>query len=134
MNLFALRLISIFLFISLFESNTVFARKAADTVNKNICGWLDNSTPGNATLIDKDGEWLLAQQGIYEAKGNWTPDLKGNEVYTNGMHGYGCVCMKVNADEANKKIIRISSVKVNKLSICRKDTKIKKKEPAMRER
>lgn len=33
------------------------------------CGWLDNPTPGNLWLIDRDAEWSISQQGGYESEG-----------------------------------------------------------------
>ena len=33
------------------------------------CGWLDNSTPANWLLTDRDGEWLIGSQGGYQAPG-----------------------------------------------------------------
>jgi hypothetical protein len=31
------------------------------------CGWLQNPTPANWWLIDRDGEWLIGAQGGYQA-------------------------------------------------------------------
>ncbi|HET7863945.1 MAG TPA: DUF4087 domain-containing protein, partial [Burkholderiaceae bacterium] len=33
------------------------------------CGWFDNPTPGNATLVDRDGEWTIGLQGGHQASG-----------------------------------------------------------------
>ncbi|HYG29015.1 MAG TPA: DUF4087 domain-containing protein, partial [Allosphingosinicella sp.] len=33
------------------------------------CGWLDNPTPANWWLTDRDGEWLIGAQGGYQAPG-----------------------------------------------------------------
>ena len=33
------------------------------------CGWLQNPTPANYWLIDRDGEWTLSAQGGYHAPG-----------------------------------------------------------------
>lgn len=27
------------------------------------CGWFDNPSPANATLLDGDGEWIIGMQG-----------------------------------------------------------------------
>ena len=34
------------------------------------CGWYENPTPGNVTLTDRDGTWIIAMQGGHEAKGD----------------------------------------------------------------
>jgi hypothetical protein len=33
------------------------------------CGWLENPTPANLWLLDREAEWLLSAQGGYEAQG-----------------------------------------------------------------
>ena len=30
---------------------------------ENRCGWLENPTPGNYWLTDKDGDWTISTQG-----------------------------------------------------------------------
>jgi hypothetical protein len=39
------------------------------------CGWFSNPTPNNASLTDRNGEWTIAIQGEFEAKGDW-PEFK----------------------------------------------------------
>ncbi len=40
------------------------------------CGWLENPTPGNFSLRDRGGEWVLGVQGGYEAEGfDRMPDM-----------------------------------------------------------
>src|SRR5690349_18304425 len=38
------------------------------------CGWVDNPTPSNWWLVDRDGEWEIGLQGGYQAKGDM-PDF-----------------------------------------------------------
>lgn len=88
------------------------------------CGWYDNSTPGNMTLDDKDGQWTIAQQGLYEAKGIDIP-LNFNEenwVITNsGNHGYGCACLEVTTDKKTMRVIKILKARVRPLTACKND-------------
>ena len=35
------------------------------------CGWFSDPTPANASLYDRDGEWIIAVQGGYQAEGDW---------------------------------------------------------------
>ncbi|ROU09423.1 DUF4087 domain-containing protein [Lysobacter enzymogenes] len=91
------------------------------------CGWFDNPTPGNASLYDRDGEWTIAIQGGYQAKGDWPPEYPpGQWRATNaGGHGYGCACFKVRVDAEEKNILEIFSSKARPLSACRKDPALK---------
>ena len=61
------------------------------------CGWLDNPTPGNFSLRDRGGEWVLGVQGGHEAHGfDSMPDITtAGWVETNGHYGYGCACLTV---------------------------------------
>ena len=38
------------------------------------CGWFSNPTPANASLYDRDGEWVIGVQGGHQAEGDW-PDF-----------------------------------------------------------
>ena len=76
------------------------------------CGWLDNPSPGNASLYDKDGEWTIAVQGGHQANGDWPPDVQAGTVDQargSGDYGYGCVCLTVDVDVREKNILNISS-------------------------
>lgn len=87
------------------------------------CGWLDNPTPGNFSLRDRDGEWVLAEQGGYQARGvDLIPDLSGDEfVETNGHHGYACACVKASVDEKTHQVLKVVSVKQRLLKVCLAD-------------
>lgn len=89
------------------------------------CGWFDNSSPGNASLTDRDGEWTIAMQGQYEAKGNW-PKFKPSEWVQSGTgsYGHGCACLKVTVNTETQEIIEIFKAKSKPLSDCRRDKKL----------
>lgn len=90
------------------------------------CGWFDNPSPGNASLFDRDDEWVIAMQGEYEARGEW-PRFKRSEWVNsgNGSMGYGCACMKVRVARGSHKIIEIRSARAQALAICRRDKSLK---------
>lgn len=90
------------------------------------CGWFENPTPGNAWLLDRDGEWIIGVQGGYHAVGEW-PAFKDNQwVETNVHYGYGCACMTVVTDRRNRKILRIERAYARPLMACRKDKRLRK--------
>ncbi|APR76776.1 Putative exported protein precursor [Minicystis rosea] len=84
------------------------------------CGWVDNPTPANWWLTDRDGTWDIGIQGGYQAKGD-LPDFGAKWVETNGHHGYGCACMDVEVDRAAKRVIEVHAVTVLPIERCRKD-------------
>lgn len=90
------------------------------------CGWLSNPSPGNVSLQDRDGEWLISQQGSYEAQGDW-PDFPPAKWVSsgNGSYGYGCACLKVRSDHAQRRILEIASATIKPLSACRRDKRLK---------
>ncbi len=96
----------------------------------NRCGWYDNPTPGNATLLDKDGEWTLGLQGEYTAKGDWSPPFDGKSSkrfvsHGMGSYGHGCVCIRAKVDQKTMRISEVFSVTIKELRFCRKDKKLK---------
>ena len=90
------------------------------------CGWLDNPTPANWWLTDRDGEWLISAQGGYQAPGmDEMPDMStAGEVLTNGNHGYSCACMTVTSDRASERITRIIAARPVPLRQCRLDRRL----------
>src|SRR4051812_16771245 len=75
------KLVSIFITVAALASGIAAAKPAAKRETR--CGWFDNPTPANATLTDADGEWLISEQGGYQAEGDWPPTDK-SWVHTNG--------------------------------------------------
>jgi hypothetical protein len=90
------------------------------------CGWLQNPTPANWWLIDRDGEWLLAAQGGYQAPGlDNMPDMSARGwVETNGHHGYGCACMNVATDRRIRRVTRLFSATSVPIRQCRADRRL----------
>ena len=90
------------------------------------CGWLQNPTPANWWLIDRDGEWTIGEQGGYQAPGmDDTPDMTTRGwVETNGPHGHGCACMSVTTDRATHRVTRIFSARSVPLRQCRADPRL----------
>jgi hypothetical protein len=87
------------------------------------CGWLQNPTPANWWLVDRDGRWTISLQGGYSAEGmDSMPDLSQAEyVRTNVNYGYTCACLDVTVNRKNKRITRIYGGKRLPLSTCRQD-------------
>jgi len=90
---------------------------------ENRCGWVDNPTPANWELWDKDGTWSISVQGGREADGD-LPEFPENKAYwkiTNVHYGYGCGCLMVKVDKKEKTILEIKGGKALPLSKCRAD-------------
>lgn len=91
------------------------------------CGWFANPTPGNASLIDRDGEWSIGVQGGHQADGDWPQFGDAEWVVTNsGFHGYGCACLKLVADRHTHEVARILSARARPLRACRQDATLPK--------
>ncbi|UBF25473.1 DUF4087 domain-containing protein [Kovacikia minuta CCNUW1] len=93
------------------------------------CGWLQNPTPANWWLIDRDGTWTISVQGGYRARGMDTiPDLSQREyIATNGSYGYACACMDVTANRRTMRITHIYKTKQLPLRTCRRDPALPQK-------
>lgn len=101
-------------------------KKNTDNEFEKRCGWFENPTPANASLFDREGEWIIGVQGGYQAEGDY-PDFKPSEwVETNVHYGYGCACMQVKVNHKTHEVIEIKSSKVLPLSVCRKDKSLGK--------
>ena len=80
-----------------------------------------NPTPGNATLTDRDGEWVISTQGGASAEGDWPVFTDAQWKKTNGHYGHGCACMKVVVDRNEQLVLRIASATAKPLKACRED-------------
>ena len=99
------------------------------------CGWLQNSTPANYWLIDRDGEWTLSVQGGYRAPGmDEMRDMTTRGwVEVNGHYGYGCACMTVTTDRQTGRVTRLFSATPLPLRRCRADRRLPRFEEADQE-
>lgn len=93
------------------------------------CGWLQNPTPANWWLKDKDGTWTISAQGGYQARGmDNIPNIDDKEyIRTNGYYGYGCACLRVSTDRNRMRITKIDSGQQLPLRTCREDRNLPKK-------
>ena len=124
-------LLSIYFIISIgaVDSLAVYGTLPFNAASETRCGWFVNPTPANAWLIDAEREWIISVQGGYQADGDWPTFSKSQWVETNGHYGYGCACVKVNANRSDEKIVNIVSAFAKPVSACRKDKALKGKEP-----
>jgi hypothetical protein len=90
------------------------------------CGWLDNPTPANWWLTDRDDEWLIGAQGGNQARGmDEMPDMTTRGwVETNGHYGHGCTCMDVAVDRASRRVARFVRATPLPLRQCRADRRL----------
>ena len=95
------------------------------------CGWIDNPTPANWDLTDKDGRWLIGAQGGYQAKGDMPafPENKKYWIKTNVHYGYGCACLRVKVDKKEKRILEFKNGKPLPLDRCRNDKNLQSRRP-----
>ena len=99
---------------------------AAQSTPERRCGWLQNPTPANYWLLDRDGEWTIMAQGGFQAEG-WDEmgDMSARGwVGINGSYGYGCACMTVTTDRATMRITRVFSATAVPLRQCRNDRRL----------
>jgi hypothetical protein len=90
------------------------------------CGWLENPTPGNWWLTDRDGQWVLGSQGREPVPGmEEMPDLTGDEwVERNGSYGYGCACLDMVTDSEGE-VVKLVSAQPKPLRQCRADRRLR---------
>jgi hypothetical protein len=90
------------------------------------CGWFSNPTPANASLHDRQDEWIISVQGGYQAEGNWPSFKSGQWVETNGHYGHGCACMRVRVNRETGRVLEIESARARPLAACRRDRSLRK--------
>ena len=113
-------LIATFLLIAVICSNAypIATDEALPTDFQTRCGWLDNPTPANTWLYDRDGQWIIGVQGGYQLEGDWAlPDFKPREwVSTNvGSYGYGCACLRLRVNKQTHEVLEIKSSRARSL-------------------
>ena len=90
------------------------------------CGWFSNPTPANASLYDRDREWIIGRQGGHQAEGDW-PDFKPRQwVRTSANYGYGCACLRLRVNRETHEVVEIAGWRVRPLSVCRRDRSLTK--------
>ncbi len=99
---------------------------AAGPAFQKRCGWFSNPTPANASLFDRDGEWIIGVQGGHQADGDWPEFGARNWVKTNGNYGYGCACIDMQGDAASHEVIAIRKAAAKPLQSCRRDRALSK--------
>lgn len=103
---------------------------AAPQATTTRCGWFDQPTPGNATLVDKAGEWTVGMQGGHQAEGDWPVFPQNRWVATgSGSAGYGCACLESSTRADTQEVTRIVSWRALPLKTCRRDKALMGKEP-----
>lgn len=90
------------------------------------CGWFSNPTPANASLHDRDGEWIVGVQGGHQAEGDWPSFGPKQWIETNVHYGYGCACLRVRVNRETRQVTRIESARARPLSACRRDRRLKR--------
>lgn len=108
------------------QSQTPLSAAGVAQPLENRCGWFHNPTPNNATLTDRDGEWVVSTQGGDSAEGDWPVFTDAQWKKTNGHYGYGCACMKVVVDRSDGRVLRIASATAKPLKACREDRALPK--------
>ena len=110
----------------LFPILLALAAAAPQSRPETRCGWMQNPTPANYWLVDREGEWLIGAQGGYQAPGmDEMPDMSTRGwIETNGHYGHGCACMTVTTDRATRRITRILSARPVPLRQCRADRRL----------
>jgi hypothetical protein len=90
------------------------------------CGWFSNPTPANASLFDRNAEWIIGVQGGYQAQGDWPDFGPGQWVETNVHYGYGCACLRLRVNRESHEVIEIESSRARPLTVCRRDRSLKR--------
>lgn len=117
---------SLFLTVALASAMSTTSTPISVVVSETRCGWFSNPTPGNASLHDREAEWIVAVQGGHQADGDWPEFAPSQWVKTNNSHGYGCACMSVQVNKRTKEVVTIESAQARSLSACRRDPALKR--------
>mgnify|MGYP001551625199 CR=1 FL=1 len=99
------------------------------------CGWLENPSPANVWLIDKDASWTITMQGmvfIDDKSNDLVFKAMNNEnefVITNRHYGFSCACLTVDTDKKTQQIKKVYKSKQLLLKTCLEDISITKDIP-----
>jgi hypothetical protein len=90
------------------------------------CGWVDNPTPANWWLTDREGEWTLSVQGtgdrdngFFDIPNSWNFQDQWRE--TNGSYGYGCGCFEGKVDKTTNWVSEVTVLTAKSLAVCEGD-------------
>lgn len=113
---------------------SLFLVHGCATAKETRCGWLDNPSPGNYWLSDKDGTWIIARQGAEQAEGVelLTPQNKAEFVNMNYGYGYSCACVGVDANQQTQFINKVHDYEQLSLKRCLDDDSLKKRDITLR--
>ena len=129
MRSFTLRLFFVGLLVLAAVAFTARPRAAgahASPAAETRCGWFSNPTPANASLHDREAEWIIGVQGGHQADGDWPEFGPKQWVETNVHYGYGCACLTVEVDHESGRVLKINSARARPLSACRRDKALKR--------
>lgn len=96
------------------------------------CGWYANPGPASHYLFDRDGRWVIGEQGGPPARGftNALPHLNRAPGYwvreNTGSYGYGCACLEVRASRFQMRIDDVLSARQQRLAVCRADRNLQR--------
>ena len=106
-------------------SVVILALAPAALMAETRCGWIDNPTPANWWLTDRDGEWTLMLLGAGDRNGfvdaPWDGDFGEDWIETNGHYGYGCACFEGAVDRATGWATQVSRLAPLPLARCTGD-------------
>jgi len=117
-------LVSMLIFVN--TRPTTLASPRPDAPFETRCGWFQNPTPANIWLDDRDGEWIIGEQGGYQVDGDWPEFNARNWVKTNGSYGYGCACFDLQVDVPSHHVLAIRRAAAKPLQTCRRDSALSK--------
>ena len=121
MRVFTLRLVFVgFMLLSAAALAATDGAAGAPAPAETRCGWFSNPTPANASLHDREAEWIIGVQGGHQAEGDWPEFGPKQWVETNGHYGYGCACLTVEVDSESHVLV-IKSARARPLAACRRD-------------
>ncbi|MFN8846275.1 MAG: DUF4087 domain-containing protein [Bdellovibrionales bacterium] len=85
------------------------------------CGWVASFSPGNWDFTDREGQWQMALQGVFEARGLNFEGYENDEELVGGPQKKFCACFKARVDKKKKHILEIKEIKNLPLNKCRTD-------------
>lgn len=114
---------------------SIGAASTAQPPGEMRCGWFINPSPANVWLVDRHDGWIVGTQGGHQASGDWPKFAEAEWVrFGAANYGYGCACLRVQADAKTKRVHRIFAASARPLAVCRGDPAIKGKEPGALEK